>query len=274
MGSDWNWMFYWSRQGLYELEGLSGSVGSMSDCDSSNDFLLHPPSPTHPPTLGVVSLRAQAAGKWCSGEENGVKLSARSICMATWLELKRRQCGEGTAGGGRWWQEQLQRGEQETEASCFCCHWSSSAQIITMFWLGYFTVLFDAIHTMTWSIVVVQKGICILSRTGLWWWPWSFPKNGDVIMTHWWFPAKTDVRPTPWSITDGPSAWWAGCVYTSAYLDICGGVGVTATERFGPRASCQSRFDIGSSSPSSADFLSLPTVHFSWTIGWILLKLS
>lgn len=36
------------------LEGLSGSVGTVPDCDSSNDFLFSLP--------WVVSSRAQAAG--------------------------------------------------------------------------------------------------------------------------------------------------------------------------------------------------------------------
>lgn len=137
MGSNWNWMFYWSRQGLYELEGPSGSVGSMSDCDSSNDFLFPLPR----------GGQHEGPGSWemMFRRENEAKLS---ICMATWWGLKRRRCGEGTAGGGRWWQQQLQRGRQKMEGICFYCHCSSSTRMI-MFWLGYFTVLFDFTESAT-----------------------------------------------------------------------------------------------------------------------------
>lgn len=54
------------------------------------------------PSLGG-QLKGSESLEWCLQEEQ-TQTSVHNICMATWLQLKWRRCGEVRAGGGRWWQ--------------------------------------------------------------------------------------------------------------------------------------------------------------------------
>lgn len=85
-----------------ELEGLPDSGGTVSDSDSSNDFLLCLP--------WVVSSRLQAAG---NDVPKRATPSSRSSGFV-WL-LKWRMCGEDLAGGAEGGDSKSSRGEDRSQ---------------------------------------------------------------------------------------------------------------------------------------------------------------